>query len=245
MKRYFLLLIFFIFSQTYANYGFTDHIAKNVINSPILESCAPGNDIRSDEFTYQKMDATGQLPYIRYYSTALSNNFLIQDTLIDGGESIGGWKDNYSNYLTVSDFGGKNINRIRLHLTLPGDTTETFYSADVVNGAISNLKRIKSPDPIMYYSVERDGRSSIRDAFGTIGEMSINHGDTRIEILKNKQNITQTSNVTNVEGLEFIVYKNGDTYYFKNIIRGGVDRKDAVYKAVWIKKSSGKEIEIS
>lgn len=244
MKYYVLLLLFLIVSQAYANYGFTDHIARNVINSPQLESCTPGNDIRSDEFTYQKMDATGQLPYIRNYSTALSDNFLIQDSIVDGGESIGGWRDNYSNYLTVSDFGGYNINRIRLHLTLPGDTTETFFSADVVNGTISNLKRIKSPDPIMYYSVERDGRGVIRDAFGTVGEMSTNHGDTRIEILTNNQNISQSSNVSNVEGLGFIVYKNGDEYYFSNILRGGINRQDAVYKAVFIRKVSGKEISL-
>ena len=85
MKYYVLLLLFLIVSQAYANYGFTDHIARNVINSPQLESCTPGNDIRSDEFTYQKMDATGQLPYIRNYSTALSDNFLIQDSIVDGG----------------------------------------------------------------------------------------------------------------------------------------------------------------
>ena len=39
-------------SNAIANYGFTDQIAKNVIESPQLQSCISGSDIRSEEFTY-------------------------------------------------------------------------------------------------------------------------------------------------------------------------------------------------
>mgnify|MGYP003412617023 FL=1 len=230
-------------SNAIANYGFTDQIAKNVIESPQLQSCISGSDIRSEEFTYQKTDTIGEeLPYNRYYTTALADNFLIQDVVNEGLESIGGWRDNYTNYLTVSDFGGNNVNRIRFHLLLPDQTIENFYTADVSNKTIVNLKRIKSPDPIMYYSVERDGRSIVRDKFGTVGEISINQGDTRLEILTNNVNITSTSNVTNVEGLEFAVYKGGYTYYFENIMRGGINKGDAIYKVTKIIKPNGREI---
>lgn len=245
MRTRFLILFIsaLITTQAIANYGFTDQIAKNVIESPQLQSCLSGTDIRSEEFTYQVIDTIGdELPYKRYYTTSLADNFLIQDVVNEGLESIGGWRDNYTNYLTVSDFGGNNVNRIRFHLLLPDQTMESFYSADISNKTIVNLKRIKSPDPIMYYSVERDGRSSIREKFGTVGEISLNHGDTRLDLLTSNANVTNISNVTNVEGLKFAVYKNGTTYYFENIMRGGINKSDAIYKATRIIKPNGREI---
>lgn len=245
MRRRFLILVIslLITTQAIANYGFTDQIAKNVIENPHLQSCMSGSDIRSEEFVYQKTDTIGdELPYKRYYTTALAENFLIQDVVNEGLESVGGWRDNYTNYLTVSDFGGSNVNRIRFHLLLPDQTIESFYTADVSNKTIINVKRIKSPDPITYYSVERDGRSVIREKFGTVGEIGLNHRDTRLEILNNNTNVSSTSNVANVENLSFVVYKDGHTYYFENIMRGGVNKADAIYKATKIIKPNGREI---
>ncbi|NWK76193.1 hypothetical protein HYG93_18465 [Acinetobacter sp. SwsAc6] len=247
MKK--ILSIFYIYvlfcSIASANYQFTENIAQNIINQPQVESCLPGIDIRSDEFTYNLNHADGPLPYSQNYSTALGENFLLQDFVTNGAISTGGWRDNYANSVIVNDMGGSNTNRIRFIVMLPGENTKNVYAGDVVNNSIQNIKRLNSQDPYMYYAVDRDGRSEIRNAFGTIGELNINHGDMHLEITTNNYNITNTKSINNVEGIKFEIYKNGNLYFFENINRDGINLQDAVYKVTYIKYASGKEIELS
>lgn len=245
--KYFIRSIFFLIiliSKSYANYNYTADIFKQVIQNPALQSCSIGNDIRSSEFTYQKQDIVGRLPYIRSYSTALADTDMVQNDIHDGSVSIGGWKDNYFNYLNIHDMGPGNGNRFRIQVLLPGEQLQTYYSADIVNGSVGTIKRIYSPQPDLYYAVERANTSAARDALGVVGAISTNHRGKTLYIWDNKTNISNTKNVANAEGLTFYVFHNGTTYQFDNIYRGGPDKDTAIYKATFIKKPDGQLISL-
>lgn len=245
--NYFLkLFVFFIIfcTQAYANYNYSADIFKQIIQNPSISSCSIGNDVRSAEATYQKQDIVGMLPYIRRYSTALDDSLMLSNDIYDGSVSIGGWKDNYFNYLVIHDFGPSNTNRFRIQVLLPEEQLQTYYSADINNGSVSTIKRINSPAPDMYYAVARNGSSDAYKYFGTAGELNTNHRGKSLVISRNKKNISNTKNVSNAEGLQFVVYHQGSAYVFENIYRGGYDKDTAIYKATRIVKPNGQVLSL-
>lgn len=239
-----IFLITFYMPNTWANYSYSSDIFKQIIQNPSLESCSIGNDIRSAEGTYVKQDIIGKLPYIRTYSTALDESQMLANDIHDGSVSIGGWKDNYFNYLNIHDFGPNNTNRFRIQVLLPGEQLQTYYSADINNGAISAIKRINSPQPDMYYAVVRNGSSTAYNKFGTVGTLSTNHRGKTLHISINKNNISNSKHVSNAEGFEFYIFHNGSTYLFNNIYRGGPNKDTAIYKATFIIKPDGQKLSL-
>ncbi|MFI4955435.1 MAG: hypothetical protein ACHP9Y_05935, partial [Gammaproteobacteria bacterium] len=102
---------------------------------PNTESCTVGRDLLSDEAEYDKTDITGALPYTRHYETTLGYNFNRVDDMTNGQKSIGGWTDNYNNYVFVEPGGdGKSV---IMRLRLPGDKDDTYYILSLGSGNIN------------------------------------------------------------------------------------------------------------
>ena len=218
------LLFLFSFNLAFAAKGESQYKAAQIPNT---QSCSVGRDLLSDEATYDKTDITGALPYSRHYETTLSDNLNRVNDMTNGQKSIGGWTDNYNNYVFVEAAGNGNA---VMRLRLPGDKDDTYYILNMGTGVV---QRIFSPTPMKFEAAYITYGNGNAGGFDKVGTISTNHRD--------RQLVMYTSS-TNLNALSFYVNNHGTIYQFqyqKSI--GGA----SVYKMIRVIYPDGKILGLS
>ncbi|WP_410210064.1 RHS repeat-associated core domain-containing protein [Aquirhabdus sp.] len=214
-----------VISSAYADMGESQYKAAQMPNT---KSCSVGRDLLSDEAEYDKTDIAGPLPYSRHYETTLSYNLNRVDDMTNGLKSIGGWTDNYNNYMLVAP-AGDGVQAI-MRLRLPGDKDDTYY---IVNLNTQSVQRIFSPTPLVYetwYLAKGDGNAGN----DKIGYMSTDHRDRKVINLSG-------SSITN---LSFSVNNLGTIYDFQ-YKKSTADDGTAIYKMVRVTYPDGRRLGLS
>lgn len=228
-------------TEVFANYSYTNDIARMLVKSPEVQSCTPYNDLRSYEYNYQVQDIDGPLPFIRYYTTSLMEDTLYTKRTFQPLQSIGGWINNYDNVILVQDLkGGRGSEaRFKMLAKLPGEFDFTVYSGDLVSGGVGNIRRAYGANAYRYLEAYRLNASNL---YIGSGEISTNHRDRKLKITQNKTNIGSGNIVQNVENLKFDLLKDGITYHYEYMYTN--ETQEAIYKVVYIEYSDKPNIQI-
>jgi RHS repeat-associated protein len=223
-----------------ANYNYTNSMAKQILDKPIVNSCIPYNDPISFDNTYSVQDIDGPLPYIRNYSTSFSEDVLMLQRTYNPVMSLGGWTNNYESSIIVTDIKSKRGNEARFKMLarLPGEINFTTYTGDLASGGVGNIRRAFGASPFMYSEYYRENALSQYQGYGFL---SNNHKDRKLQITQNKTNIGSTNTVQNVENLRFSIFSNGTKYHYEYMFTSNVG---AIYKVVYIEYSDKPNIQI-
>ncbi len=226
--------------KVFANYEYTNTIAKRILEKPIVNSCIPYNDPISFDNTYTVQDIDGPLPLIRNYSTSFAEDPLMLQRTYNPVMSVGGWTNNYESSIIVSDDrGGKgNEARFKMLARLPGEINFTTYTGDLDSGGVGNIRRAFGGSPFMYSEYYRQ---NVLGRYEGYGYLSTNHRDRKLLITQNKTTIGSTSAVQNVENLKFSILSDGAKYHYEYMFTSNVG---AIYKVVYIEYSDKPNIQI-
>ncbi|AXI02600.1 RHS repeat-associated core domain-containing protein [Aquirhabdus parva] len=221
------ILFIILHSSAYAAMAESQYKAAQMPNT---QSCTVGRDLLSEETEYDKTDITGPLTYSRHYETTLSYNQNRTDDMTNGLKSIGGWTDNYNNYVLVAP-AGDGVQAI-MRLRLPGDKDDTYY---IVNLNTRSVQRIYSPTPLIFeaaYIARGDGNAGGAD---NIGSISTDHRDRKLIMY---------SGSTTITNLSFSVNNLGTVYDFQ-YKKSTADDGTAVYKMVRVTYPDGRRLGLS
>ena len=231
----FLLLIFS--TSSFAGLGGEDD-TWNADNADV-NSCLVGRKgMDLNNAYYEKMDIAGELPFIRKYKTDLASNpYEIGRFYEDKHRSIGGWQNNYTNYLYLDkDLSSGSNDNIQLTLKLPDEDRESTYfhnlttneTKKVVNfalsGDMSNDRHMTFP-PMSSDGLYSIGYTKKLHNSDKIITASKKNGDIdTITVTSNgnmyilsKINISNTSSAkaSKLYKITSIVYSNGTIHKFK------------------------------
>lgn len=227
-------------TEVFANYDYTNTIAKQIIKKPVVDSCIPYNDPISSDNSYSVQDIDGPLPYIRNYSTSFAEDELMLQRTYNPVMSLGGWTNNYESSIIVTDIQSKRGNEARFKMLarLPGEVNFTTYTGDLVGGGVGNIRRAFGASPFMYSEYYRE---NVLGRYQAYGFLSTNHKDRKLQVTQNKTNIGSTSTVQNVENLRFSILSNGTRYHYEYMFTSNVG---AIYKVVYVEYSDKPNIQI-